>query len=186
MNRHPKRTRRPAFTLAEMMVSMFIMVILMGGLTSALVVAAQTIPAGDSAPEQLIELHNLLDQIASEVKYAVTFTNPMKEDMTFSVADRSHGPVGDETIRYYWGGSSGGPLMRQYNSDAAVAVLEDVDVLEFNLVEGIRQDQQGNDTNVFTGATIFIRTKKDVQLEARISVQILNEPTTDGQQVIQQ
>ena len=119
-----------AFTLVELMTTMLIMVVVMGGLTSALVLAAHALPGGQRTTQTRTRVSEALDGWAAELLYATSVTENSGNAVTFTVADRNHGDPGPETIRYAWAGTKGDPLTRQYNGGTTVVVLENVILFE--------------------------------------------------------
>jgi len=118
--------RRLGYTLVELVVSIAIMSILMAGIASAVLIASHAMPGGQTPLETAVEAIDVVDQIASELLYATTITENTASAVTFTVADRSHGDSGPETIRYAWSGTPGDPLTRQYNGGTTVTVCQDV------------------------------------------------------------
>lgn len=122
--------QKSAFTLLEMVVSLVVASILLGGLTSAMLLATQAIPDPQKGPQATLESSRITNQIAGELYYALSFPDRASHAVTFTVADRN-GDTNPETIRYAWSGKAGDPLTRQYNDGATATVLENV--LQFDL-----------------------------------------------------
>lgn len=118
---------RPGFTLAELMVSVTIMTILMGAMTSVILVASHAMPDSDDPAQKRLAAMDVVDQIAGELFYAISITEETDKAVTFTVADRGHGAAGPETIRYAWSDTKGDPLTRQYNGGTVVNVSEAVE-----------------------------------------------------------
>lgn len=123
--------RRPGFTLVELVASMGIMTLLMGAMTSAIVIATHAIPNNTDPEQQNRKAMEVVEQIASELFYATTVTEATARSVTFTVADRGHGASGPEEIRYEWSGTPGDPLTRQYNNGTVCTVCEGVEQLTF-------------------------------------------------------
>ncbi len=119
------RHLRRAFTLVELVLSMAVMSILLGGLASAMIIATRAIPNRESAPGTAMESAYATEQLAGELAVAKTFSVRSPTVVEFKVDDRNNDGV-DEVIRYEWSGTSGASLTRKYNSDAAVPVIGDV------------------------------------------------------------
>ncbi len=128
--RHP--VRRLGFTLVELTMSMAIMTILMGTMTSVIVVASHAIPDSQDPITKKIKAMEIVDLMASEIFYANAITEASVNSVTFTVADRGHGAAGPETIRYEWSGTPGDPLTRQYNGGTVTTIIDDVQL--FTLV----------------------------------------------------
>ncbi|MEK6797345.1 MAG: prepilin-type N-terminal cleavage/methylation domain-containing protein [Planctomycetota bacterium] len=127
--------RRRAFTLAELLVSMVIVSVLMGGIASAIVVASRSIPDSTSAPAVMLEAAKDLHMISAELQTAASVSERLANAMTFTVPDRN-GDGTSEKLRYAWSGTAGDPLTRQYNDGTVVNVL--ADVREFGLTYNAR------------------------------------------------
>ena len=122
-------TRR-AFTLVELTLSMAVMVVLMGGIASALVLASRALPADTSPQRWQNEAYHATDSLIGDLYAAESFTVRTATAVEFTVADRN-ADGSSETIRYEWSGVKGEPLTRKYNTDAAANVVENVQA--FNL-----------------------------------------------------
>lgn len=137
VNSQKRGTRRPGFTLIELVVSMSVSVILMGSTVSALLIANQAIPNGRSMLEEKAHAAEVVDRIASEIYYATSITESTANTVTFTVADRGHGAVGPETIRYAWSGTVGDPLTRQYNGGTVVTLYDSVQSFSLDYTRGV-------------------------------------------------
>ncbi len=137
----PGQTSRVrAFTLAEMLVSVGITSTLVLALGSILMVATHALPEADLLEGGLFTAHQAAEDLVDELQFAITFTERAPNAIAFTVADR--GSDGSpELIRYAWAGTPGDPLMRQYNSDASVEVLADVN--DFTLTYRTREEVIG-------------------------------------------
>lgn len=122
--------RQGGFTLVELILSMAVMVILMGGISSAMLLASRAVPDRQTALTAVNESYQVLEQINAELATAKTFNNLGTNQVVFTVADRNADGV-DETIRYIWSGVVGTELKRMYNADALTTALADVQ--EFQL-----------------------------------------------------
>lgn len=114
-------------TLIELLISLSIMTVLLGGLTSAVLIASHSLPTGNDPLTASVQAGQVVDQIARDLLYATTFSESTNNAVTFTVADRGHGTAGPETIRYAWSGTPGDPLTRQYNSGTVVTVCQSVE-----------------------------------------------------------
>ena len=113
-----RRSRRAAFTLVEVMVSMGVVAIIMGSIASVMRLATAQMGATTSGTSNLVKTTTLLQQITAEVALAKTVTEQTATAITFTVPDRNADGQ-DETIRYSWTGSAGGALTRTYNGSSA-------------------------------------------------------------------
>ncbi len=124
---HPTRgARSGGSTLIELLISLSIMTVLLGGLTSAILIATHALPTGNSPLALSIDAGHAVDQIAQDLLYATAIPNATNTAVTLTVADRGHGAAGPETIRYAWSGTPGDPLTRQYNGGTVVTLCADV------------------------------------------------------------
>ncbi len=131
MNTRSAQPRRSAVTLVELVLSMTVMTVLIGGLGSAMVLAGRAVPDGQSPTSALLEGYRVAEEIAGELYVARTFTERTATAIEFTVADRGDEPDGDEVIRFEWSGTPGDPLIRQYNGGTAAELLPKV--YEFDL-----------------------------------------------------
>jgi len=173
------RRRRRAFTLLELVFAMVAMTALMGGLASALVLASRAIPDDASPAAVAIDAYYAADQIAGELFCARSFSERTATATTFTVADRDNDAIA-ETIRYAWSGTLGDPLTRQYNTAAAVAVVDDV--REFEIRYDVKTVTQASPPDLYylTGARIALRIGADASTRVDTAVQVLNAPEVSG------
>lgn len=111
-------SRRRAFTLVEVMVSMVVVSIIMGAIASVMRLATTQLDATSSGMSNVSKATSLLQQITAEVALAKTVTERTATAITFTVPDRNADGQ-DETIRYSWTGTAGNPLTRTYNGTSA-------------------------------------------------------------------
>ncbi|MGE0607928.1 MAG: type II secretion system protein [Pirellulales bacterium] len=110
---------RSGYTLVELVVSLGISAVLVGGLASSVLIATKSLESPSSSSAATVEAGEAADQLAAELGTALTFTERTSTALTFTVPDRD-GDQQAETIRYAWSGA-GNPLTRQYNGSAATA-----------------------------------------------------------------
>ncbi len=119
------RIPRPtAHTLLELVVAVVVCGVLVAGLMSTFYVASRATDSSGPARDRQVGC-TALKQMLSELQMALSFTERTPTTVEFTVADRN-GDLGPETIRYEWSGTSGDPLLRQYNGGAQVAVLDNL------------------------------------------------------------
>ncbi len=116
--------------------SLVVTAIILGALTSAMLLASQIIPDEDGPAEATLAANEIAQQFASELYYAHTVTARSIHEVTFLVADRG-GDLTPETIRYAWSGKPGDPLTREYNDGDAADVLDNV--LDLDLTYEIQE-----------------------------------------------
>lgn len=124
-----------AYTLVELVLSMTIMTLLMGGLGSAIVIANRAIPDPNSTTAATLDGYYATEQIAADLYVAQSFTVRTPTTVEFTVADRNHGEPGPELIRYEWSGTEGDPLTLQYNANPPTDVVPEV--YDFDLTYGL-------------------------------------------------
>jgi prepilin-type N-terminal cleavage/methylation domain-containing protein len=127
-----KKTARCAgFTLVELMVSMAVASILLGGVLSAITLASHALPDAESPSRATTQGYHAAERIADELWVAQSFTQRSGTMVEFTVADRDSDTVA-EIIRYQWSAVPGDPLTRQFNGGAFGAVLDDVHKFDLN------------------------------------------------------
>lgn len=129
--RPPPRTTRaappaaPAFTLAEMVLSLAIVAVLVGAMTSVLMLSLRAIDDRTNPAGKAVRAAEAADQILADLAVAIEFTERSATSATFTVPDRT-GDGLPETIRYVWSGVAGDPLVREFNTDKDTQFLPDV------------------------------------------------------------
>jgi hypothetical protein len=125
---------RLAFTLAEMTISMFVVALIGLTMASAITLAMRSAAStrDPASPYvQVVASRAALDMVSDDMK-AATKIEPLYAPpwpsgtvgMTLTVPARN-GDLSSETIVYSWAGA-GQSLMRQYNSNAAVSIADNV------------------------------------------------------------
>lgn len=102
---------------------MIAMAILMGAMTSAILIASQAIPGKDPARAQSQAAAYALASMQRDLAWATSITALSATDVTVVIPDRGHGAAGPETVRYYWSGVAGDPLYRRYNGNTASVLV---------------------------------------------------------------
>ncbi len=122
---------RPGYTLIEMVVSLGISTVLIGGLSSAVMIATKSLGTPASSSTAVVDAGEAADLLVADIGTALAFTERTASAVTFTVPDRN-GDLQPETIRYAWAGTGTG-LTRQYNGTASsAAVLTDA-LQDFNM-----------------------------------------------------
>jgi len=119
------QSKERGFTLVEMVVSLGIASVLMLGIGAAMLVATRAMPDAASPTGAVVDAGGALEQIITELQYAVDIRNKSATMIEFTVADRDGNDI-PETIRYEWSGAAGDPLTRRYNGASVVPVLASV------------------------------------------------------------
>ena len=153
---------RHGYTLIEVVVSLGTTAMLMLGICSAMMFAARAMPDAKSPTSAIVNTGGVLEQLVTELQYAVTVTSRSATMIEFTVADRDANGL-DETIRYEWSGTGGSPLTRKYNAQTAVPVLDDVRefALTYDLAPLSSQGAEGNESAEMILANCNITIGKD-------------------------
>lgn len=130
MPRHA--TRRSAYTLAEMIVSMAIMFVLMGSMATAVHLAGQALPDEESLSARTRSCADHLTILSEDLSAAIHIIEQSPHAVAVTVPDRDGNGL-PEWIRYAWGGDADtpAPLTRQYNGGTEATLIEDVQWVEF-------------------------------------------------------
>ncbi len=128
------RVARRGFTLIEMLVAVAVMGVIMVGLGSAMLIAGRALPEASSPTASRIAAAGAAEQMMTDLQYTVSVSQRAANMVEFGVPDRNGDEVA-EVIRYDWSGTSGTPLVRQYNGGTPVSILTDVRelTLSYNL-----------------------------------------------------
>jgi prepilin-type N-terminal cleavage/methylation domain-containing protein len=118
---------RGGFTLMELLLSAAILAVLSVAMGSAVMIASRAIGhrSPDSSAARSVSAAEAVEQIRSDLRTAMSFTERQPRAVTFTVPDRDGDGV-KETIRYAWAGASGAPLMRVYNGSPPETLAQDV------------------------------------------------------------
>ena len=123
--RHSTHNLARALTLVEMLVSMSIVTLIIGAVSSAVIVATRAVNPQSSPASTLSSLGEALSRLLEEASLAITVTEHTPTALTFTLPDRTGDDI-DETIRYSWSGMPGDPLQRQLNADTPTTVAEGI------------------------------------------------------------
>ncbi len=115
----------------ELALAMAITTILLGAMTSAVLLASHALPDEDDLSERTAAAIATLDRISSDLALATSFIAAESSRVRFNVPDRGHGDPGLEKIVYKWAGTPGDPLLLRYNACPNVTLCESVQ--EFSL-----------------------------------------------------
>jgi type II secretory pathway pseudopilin PulG len=120
-----RRRRRSGATLVEVLLGMAVSAILLGALSSAMVISAKAVPDAASPVKATLDAALAIDQLADELLVATSVGTRTPTAIEFTVADRNN-DGSEEIIRYEWSGTAGTPLRRRYNAGVWVNILDDV------------------------------------------------------------
>jgi prepilin-type N-terminal cleavage/methylation domain-containing protein len=168
-----RRTRTPAdqrraFSLAEMVVSLAVVAVLVGSMTSVLMLSARAIDDRTNPAGKTVLAAEALDLLLADLSVATSFSERTNLVAAFEVPDRT-GDGQPELVRYAWSGIPSDPLVRSFNgvTDGTFAT----DVQQFNLsyllaaapapVEGATAKLMGHDDAA--GGTMSERLQKSVE-----------------------
>ena len=126
--------RRRGFSLVELLVAMSISIVLMGAITSAILLAGQALPGPDSPAFAMLSSSDAVDALCGDLAGAQYLLERTPHSVKMVVADRD-GDGTPEVIRYFWNGAAGSPLYRQVEGHSAAVVAENVHALELQYTE---------------------------------------------------
>jgi prepilin-type N-terminal cleavage/methylation domain-containing protein len=136
------RTVRRGYTLIELMVAVAASVLLMAGLTSALLLAGHAV----DPPESLTALRDASDvayDLMDEVQHTVFLLERSPAAIEFALADMN-GDNQSDVVRYSWSGTAGDALQRTLNHGTPQTVLEDVRQFELEYAQRSRAEDLGD------------------------------------------
>jgi prepilin-type N-terminal cleavage/methylation domain-containing protein len=125
------RHRAAGFTLLELTVALTVMAILMGAMTSAVLIASRAVPTSNDPVVATLAAGSEVDALADDLRYATAFAVLQPHVVQFSVPDRT-GDGSPEEIRYEWSGTPGEALRQQMNGGAWADVVPSVQSLALN------------------------------------------------------
>jgi len=174
--------RRSAYTLVELLASTAATGILLAGMASAIFVAARAADP-DTMPSNTIRGSSIVEDIAAELRSAVSFDTLMSTSVEFAVADRDN-DASPETIAYDWSGTPGDPLERTYNGGDAVEIVENVHEFQLGYCLGTITAEEGSSAIVqhyIRHITITLQIVDSSAAQINSIVQILNTPEISAQ-----
>lgn len=133
MSKRAAPSCRVAFghTLLEMLLSLVLLSIVMASVGSAVMFASQAVPDDSSPAGSLLVDSKVLNRIAEDLSSAQYIIEQTSQAVTIVVPDRSGDSIPDR-IRYVWSGVQGEPLFYQFNDEAAVALIDSVQVFSLS------------------------------------------------------
>ena len=114
-------------TLIELVMSVTILSIAMGAVTSTIVVALRAVDTEATPVGNTMEAAEALRLIQADLASAIGIVELEPSAITIAVPDRDSPADGNpEFIRYEWSGTAGDPLFVQYNTRDKYVLCEDV------------------------------------------------------------
>lgn len=150
-------TRRPAYTLLELMVALGSASVLMVGLSSALFIAAQGLDLDQGASASRGRADAVVGRMLADARAATRYRSVAPTAIEFDVADRTGDGAADR-LRYEWNGVVGGPLTRTLNGGSPVTLLRDVRALTFGSTTRVVTAQNVMTTPLTTSPIIWGQT----------------------------
>ncbi len=149
---NPSRSRR-ALTYVELLLSLLVITLIVGGIMSAMLIATDALPDAQGAAPTIIAAQRLLDELTADLADATTITEWTSHSLTFVVPDRT-GDDQPETIHYGWSGTPGDPLVRAINKAAAENLIAAVDDFSLEL-DTFTRDVSGPPGSTTSGETLL-------------------------------
>ncbi len=142
--RPPERT---GFTLLETVLTMAVTSVLLLAMGSAMLMVSRVLPDAQSPAAASVAGAAAVEQIATDLQYAISISSRSTSVVEFTVADRN-GDSRAEVVRYEWSGTAGAPLTRRENGGTALDVLADVRdfSLSYDLETISKEIPQGNES----------------------------------------
>lgn len=116
---------RRGLTLLEMVISLGILTIVMGGATYGILLSGRALQVSTQSASGTRSSAEALSQLLAELQTATGVSERTATAVTFTVPDRNQDAQA-ETIRYSWSAAPGAPLYRQYNNEAPVVIAANV------------------------------------------------------------
>ena len=117
----------------ELVVASGLGAVLLGGMASSVYVASLGLDVAQNNSHGKSYAARALDQIVSDVRHALVFSERTTIAIAFTVPDRDS-DGNPETIRYAWSGVAGDPLTYELNGQSGGNLVDSVDNLDFSYV----------------------------------------------------
>ncbi len=121
---------RVGATLIEVVLATVVIAVLMGSMTSVVLLSSRAIDGGRSSTAKTAEARELIDDLTAELGLAQSVESLDDKSVTFTVPDLT-GDGGADTISYAWSGVEGDPLTRRLNNGPEAILAEGVHLLNF-------------------------------------------------------
>ncbi len=125
-----RSARRSAYTLMEVVVSLFTVSVLSVGLSSSLFLATRGLSSAENTRVGLDATAGLAS-LEADIREAKTLTSYTSTQITATVPDRTGDSI-DDQVQYTWSGTAGAPLERRINGGVARQVVPDVQQIDID------------------------------------------------------
>ena len=143
------------------MVAVASLSLLLAGMGSAVMMARKAVPDATKGNSAALSAAGAVDRLAADLSYATSILTSSSNELVFLVADRN-GDGSPETIRYYWSGTPGAPLVRQVNGGNQATLLPGVQ--EFSL--NYQKRSQPLPTSYSDGAEVLLASYDAVTFDS--------------------
>ncbi len=134
-------------TLAELAVSIAVAGLLAGTIVSSILIASHALPQRSAGTNAVSDDAALLQELATDLAEAVSFTERSAQAVEFTVPDRT-GDASPDVLRYAWSGTAGDPLTRRLNGGPAAPLAPAVQTFSLTyLVEKVEVRQRESTTH---------------------------------------
>ncbi len=157
------RARRRGFTLIEVLLSVSIATVIVGGMASAVLVASKALPKSDAPAASDDAAPRAMRQLLADLRVATSFTVAGSEAVEFTVGDRDKDAV-EEIVRYSWSKTAGDPLVRSVNGAADEKILDNVHQFQLDYSLLARTLQPVTDATVTSAETLLASNEATVGL----------------------
>lgn len=166
----PPLLRRSGFTLVEMVGSMVISTVLLGGIGAAVMLAGRAVPSRATTAGAVIEAEQAIARIASDLTVALAAPTRKPQEIEFTVADRNN-DSNSERFGYKWSGVAGTPLRVSENLSVPVVLVPQAH--EFSL----EYLSASADSRFYLyGVRIRLRASADPSTAVETTILLLNAP----------
>lgn len=158
--------RRRAFTLIDLVVALSASLVLVGGLSSTIYIAAQATSGGNAPALRLAGLE-CLAELQADLQFADGLSEAGPTAVTVTVADRGDADTAPETVRYAWTGVGGDPLTREQSGGGEAVVATDVHAFAIDYLPA---------TGPVSYATVRLQIGPSPSSVVQTSIPLLNQP----------
>ena len=123
-------SRRHGLSLPELVIATAVSAVLAGGLASTIFISQKAIPDGTGLSAKSVSAGRVMDQLNADLQFAQSVTTLNPREVIFTLADQDGKSPTTETVRYFWSGTPGTSLTREFNGNSVVVASS---VQEFQL-----------------------------------------------------